>query len=110
MYSYAMEYAGYNHSNSLTTAQNEARTLLEKLPQLQKNSLRQPVVEKILNQMINVVNAIIDEYGKPDEIRVELARELKSSKYERNTADKINRAREADNKKIAERLEKDYNV
>lgn len=110
MYSYAMEYAGYNHSNSLTTAQNEARILLEKLPQLQKNSLRQPVVEKILNQMINVVNAIMDEYGKPDEIRVELARELKSSKDERNTADKNNRAREADNKKIAERLEKDYHV
>ena len=110
MYSYAMEYAGYNHSDSLTTAQNEARILLEKLPQLQKNSLRQPVVEKILNQMINVVNAIIEEYGKPDEIRVELARELKSSKDERNTADKNNRAREADNKKIAERLEKDYGV
>jgi CRISPR-associated endonuclease Csn1 len=110
MYSYAMEYAGYNHSNSLTTAQNEARILLEKLPQLQKNSLRQPVVEKILNQMINVVNAIINEYGKPDEIRVELARELKSSKDERNTADKNNRARESENKKIAERLENDYGV
>lgn len=110
MYSYAMEYAGYNHSNSLTKAQNEARTLLDKLPQLQKNSLRQPVVEKILNQMINVVNAIITEYGKPDEIRVELARELKSSKDERNKADKNNRAREADNKKIAERLENDYGV
>jgi CRISPR-associated endonuclease Csn1 len=110
MYNYAMEYAGFNHSNSLSKAENEARTLLEKLPQLQKNSLRQPVVEKILNQMINVVNAIITTYGKPDEIRVELARELKSSKDERNTADKNNRAREIDNKKIAERLENDYGV
>jgi CRISPR-associated endonuclease Csn1 len=110
MYNYAMLYAGFNHSNSLSKAENEARTLLEKLPQLQKNSLRQPVVEKILNQMINVVNAIITTYGKPDEIRVELARELKSSKDERNTADKNNRAREIDNKKIAERLENDYGV
>jgi CRISPR-associated endonuclease Csn1 len=110
MYDKAMLCAGFNHSNSLSKAENEARTLLEKLPQLQKNSLRQPVVEKILNQMINVVNAIITTYGKPDEIRVELARELKSSKDERNTADKNNRAREIDNKKIAERLENDYGV
>ncbi len=110
VYSYAMEYAGFNHSNSLTKAENEARVLLDKLPQLQKNSLRQPVVEKILNQMVNVVNAVIMEYGKPDEIRVELARELKSSKDERNTADKNNRAREVDNKKIADRLEKDYGI
>lgn len=110
VYSDAMEYAGYNHSNSLTKSQNEARVLLDKLPLLGKNSLRQPVVEKILNQMINVVNAIIEQYGRPHEIRVELARELKSSKDERNKADKNNRLREKDNKEIATMLEKDYGV
>lgn len=110
VYSDAMEYAGYNHSNSLTTAENKSRVLLKKLPQLQKNSLRQPVVEKILNQMINVVNAIIDKYGRLDEIRVELARELKSSKDERNKSDKMNRLREKENKEIALRLENDYGV
>lgn len=34
--------------------------------------------------MVNVVNAAIDEYGKPDEIRIELARELKKSAKERD--------------------------
>ena len=38
--------------------------------------------------MINVVNQVIETYGKPDEIRIELARELKKSAKERDEADK----------------------
>ncbi len=74
---------GYNHSKSLTKEENEQRELVEKLDALPKNSLRNPVVEKILNQMINVVNQIVDTYGKPDEIRIELARKLKKNAKER---------------------------
>ncbi len=61
------------------------RDSLELLP---KNSLRNPVVEKILNQMVNVVNAILADpsLGKPDEIRIELARELKKNAKEREEA------------------------
>ncbi|WP_299129529.1 hypothetical protein, partial [uncultured Winogradskyella sp.] len=61
----------------------EHRVLKPRLDLLKKNSLRNPVVEKILNQMVNVVNQIIDTYGKPDEIRIELARELKKNAKER---------------------------
>lgn len=83
-YSVACEYAGYRHSkSSLTKEEIENKVLKDKLELLPRNSLRNPVVEKILNQMVNVVNAIIDEYGKPDEIRIELARELKKSAKER---------------------------
>jgi CRISPR-associated endonuclease Csn1 len=110
VYSDAMEYAGYNHSNSISKAENEARKLLNKIPLLNKNSLRQPVVEKILNQMINIVNAIIEKYGRPDEIRVELARELKSSKDERSKAESRNNLNEKINKTIAKKLESEYGV
>jgi CRISPR-associated endonuclease Csn1 len=72
---------------------------------LPKNSLRQPIVEKIINQMINVVNAIIDAHGKPHEIRLELARELKQSKDERDAADKSNINNKKQNDLIATRLE-----
>jgi CRISPR-associated endonuclease Csn1 len=83
-YSVACEYAGYRHSkHSLTKEEIENKVLKDKLELLPRNSLRNPVVEKILNQMVNVVNAIIEEYGKPDEIRIELARELKKSAKER---------------------------
>lgn len=83
-YDVACTYAGYRHSeSSLTKKEIENKVLKDRLMLLPKNSLRNPVVEKILNQMVNVVNAIIDTYGKPDEIRVELARELKKNAKER---------------------------
>jgi len=83
-YSLACEYAGYRHSKaSLTKEELDHKQLKDKLTPLPKNSLRNPVVEKILNQMINVVNLAIQTYGKPDEIRIELARELKKSAKER---------------------------
>jgi len=82
-FSKACELAGYNHSSSLTKEELAKRPLKDKLELLKKNSLRNPVVEKILNQMVNLVNQAIDEYGKPDEIRIELARELKKSAKER---------------------------
>lgn len=84
-YSEACRLAGYNHSSFLTKEENENRPLKDKLGLLPKNSLRNPVVEKILNQMANVVNAVIEdsELGKPDEIRIELARELKKNAEER---------------------------
>lgn len=78
--------AGYgSHSNSLNKEQLENRSLKEKLDLLKKNSLRNPIVEKILNQMVHVVNSVIEhpQLGKPDEIRIELARELKKSVKER---------------------------
>lgn len=83
-YSVACEYAGYRHSKkSLTKEELNNKVLKDRLEILPKNSLRNPVVEKILNQMINVVNQVIDTYGKPDEIRIEMARELKKSAKER---------------------------
>lgn len=104
-YSEAMSYAGYDHSNSLTKDENLQRKLLEQLKPIPKNSLRQPIVEKILNQMVNVVNAIIEKYGKPDEIRIELARELKQSKDERNDTDKAMSKCQRENDAISKRLE-----
>lgn len=103
-YSYACDYIGINHSNSLTVAENNARQLLPRMPQLQKNELRQPVIEKILNQMVYVVNALLDKYGCIDEVRVELARELKQSKDERNSAYSNINKKERENKVIQERI------
>lgn len=83
-YDVACGYAGYRHSaSSLTKEELDNKVYKERLEILPKNSLRNPVVEKILNQMINVINLIIDIYGKPDEIRIELARELKKNAKER---------------------------
>lgn len=103
-YAQACGFAGYNHSNSLTKEEQEKVVTADRIELLAKNSLRQPVVEKILNQMINLVNKLIEKYGKPDEIRVELARELKQSKDERNDADKQNSLNKKLNDEISRRL------
>ena len=102
-YSEACTAVGYRHSNSPTSEEITERTLLEKIPLLQRNELRQPLVEKILNQMINLVNALKAEYGI-DEVRVELARELKMSREERERMAEGNRRREKENKAIAEKI------
>ncbi|HFD16190.1 MAG TPA: type II CRISPR RNA-guided endonuclease Cas9 [Rhodospirillales bacterium] len=60
-----------------------------------------PTVHVGLNQLRKLVNAIIETYGRPDEIHVELARELKLGrenrrKVEREQAGNRERNREAD--------------
>lgn len=110
-YSTACEHAGYNHSKrSLTKEQIAAKTLNDRLETLPKNSLRNPVVEKILNQMINVVNTLGGEYGRPDEIHIELARELKSSQADREKMTRQIAQGDADNARITEILQKDFGL
>ncbi len=108
-YSQACAHAGYNHSRrSLTKDELEEKVYKDKLELLPKNSLRNPVVEKILNQMINVINTIVTEYGKPDEIRIEMARELKSSAAEREKTTRAISQANTENQRIRDILEKDF--
>lgn len=89
IYSDACEAAGYKHSKqSLTKEEKESRKLEKHLELLPKNALRNPVVEKIINQMVHVVNGCIDEFGDFDEIHIEMARELKQNQKQREDATK----------------------
>ena len=109
-YSEACLLAGYNHSGLLTKAEQETRPLKPRLELLKRHSLRNPVVEKILNQMVNLVNEIIETYGKPDEIRIELARELKKSAKERAAMTKAIQLSQSNNEKLRLLLQKDFNI
>lgn len=111
VYSDACEKAGYRHSaRSLTREEIENKTLADHLSVIPKNSLRNPVVEKILNQMINVVNAVIDEYGRPDEIRIEMARELKKSAKERQEMTDSIKAAGDESDRIRKKLVNDFHI
>ncbi len=92
VYSDACEKAGYRHSKqSLTRQEIDQRVLSDHMALLPKGSLRNPVVEKILNQMIHVVNACIEEFGAFDEIHIEMARSLKQTKEQREkTSTRLN--------------------
>lgn len=122
-YDKACAEAGYRHSaSSLTKEEIANRPLKDKLELLKKNSLRNPVVEKILNQMVNVVNSLIQvnskkdkngnitEYFHFDEIRIELARELKKNAKERaEMTSNINEAR-TKHEKIIKLLQTEFGV
>ena len=64
---------------------------------------KNPVVLRAMGRMRRIVNAIIKIYGVPDEIHIELGRELKQSKKERIKIAKRNAENEATNKRMAER-------
>ncbi|MFV8337174.1 type II CRISPR RNA-guided endonuclease Cas9 [Flavobacterium sp. RSP29] len=112
IYDKACLMSGYNHSSSLTTEQNNERVLKDTLELLKKNSLRNPVVEKILNQMINVINAIIADpaMGKPDEIRVEMARELKNNNEQRSEMTKAINKSTAEHEQIRRLLHTEFGI
>lgn len=96
--------AGYNHSDADGTL-DFVEELAEQLEPIHSGELRNPAVERILNQCINVVNAILAQYGHPDDIHVELARELKQDAKKREKATSENNRRDKENKAIKELLE-----
>ncbi len=77
--------------------------VLEAVPQL-----RNPVVCRGLTELRKVVNGLIRQYGKPEMVRVELARDLKRSRKQREKITEQNEAnkyaRDAARKKTARRL------
>jgi CRISPR-associated endonuclease Csn1 len=116
-YDKACSEAGYRHSAaSLTKEEIKNRPLKDKLVLLRKNSLRNPVVEKILNQMVNVVNTLIDKNRKEnpdfrfDEIRIELGRELKKNAKERAEMTTNISASKIAHDKIITLLQKEFGV
>lgn len=89
-YDKAMEAAGFHHSDL------RPDRILETLPA--PPSIRNPIVQKALYEVRRVVNAIIRTHGRPDTIRVELAREAKRTRKEKDREAKQQR----DNKKLNE--------
>jgi CRISPR-associated endonuclease Csn1 len=120
MYAHACDSAGFRHSDYMTNDENNERTVDEKLELYKKNSLRNPVVEKIVNQVINLVNEIItnpeyltfEERNNKDsfEIRVELGRELRQSMEERNKTFSRNQKQEKRHKAIEEIIQKEVGI
>lgn len=63
------------------------------------DDLRNPIVNQTMFQVRKIVNAIIREYGNPDKIMIEMARDLKNSKKQRDEISK----KQNENQKINDR-------
>lgn len=94
----------YHHSATIDVVD-----LLEKLP-LGKDAdaaiqaIRNPIVITALFELRKLVNELIDEHGKIDEIKVEMARDLKISKSQRNKIRRDQKRLERENDRVKERL------
>ena len=110
-YDKACELAGYRHSaSSLTREELDNKTYQTQIELLPKNSLRNPVVEKILNQMIHVINQLARSYGRPDEIRIEMARDLRKSAQDREKTTKDIDNAKKENQRVTEILQKEFGL
>jgi len=67
--------------------------------------LPNPTAHVALNQLRRVVNAIVREHGKPDEIVVELARDMKRSWADRQETQRNQAANQRRNETIAREIE-----
>lgn len=91
MYDVACERAAFNHCNPKTGGRKYRR-----LPELE--STNNPVVDRALRQSRKVVNALIKEFGIPEQINIELAREVGKSRKERSKISDSQKELEAANK------------
>ena len=66
--------------------------------------IRNPLVHRVITELRAVVNAIVKRYGKPNAIRIELARDLKTSNKQKELITRQNSQREKERQKIAERI------
>lgn len=74
------------------------------------NCIAVPVVRRAVSQTIKVINAIIDKYGSPCAVNVELARELSKNFEERKKITQENNSKEVDYQRQLNRLREEYRV
>jgi CRISPR-associated endonuclease Csn1 len=94
----------YHHSANIQTPD-----LLEKLPTGKEadreiQAIRNPIVISALFELRKLVNELLEQHGKFDEIKVEMARDLKISKSQRRAMRLDQKRLERENDRIKERL------
>ncbi len=104
IYSKAKELAGYSLTKEIPVGE-----LLPPVSDALQN-LTNPLVHRALSEVRKVVNAIVREYGKPENVVVELARDLKSSAVQRRRIFRENLQRKGENEAIRDRLVSEFNI
>jgi CRISPR-associated endonuclease Csn1 len=100
-YDEACKLAGFDHSQP-----GKGEDVLDELPA--PDDLRNPVVMKALHETRKLVNAIIRKYGKPDTVRIEMAREMKMNQRQKANFIKNQSKLQKDNERINDLLRKEF--
>jgi len=102
----AIHAAGYLRSDELLRRALDHLPAPEKLKDTKIGDIPNPVVKRTLTELRKLVNAIIREYGKPDAIHIEMARNLKEGEKKRKAYSKHIAEIEKRRKEAAEEIEK----
>lgn len=82
----------------------------DEIKRLPLHSLRNPVVEQVVNEALMLMKDIWQHYGRPDEVVVELAREMKMTADDRKKMTKAMGDNERDRKRVAKILQEEFNI
>lgn len=120
-YAEAVNRCGFSHSDMRGDTQYKRLPYYNRLPELQRSlgkssgnpedppdvrfgRIANPTVHIGLNQLRRVCNALIDRYGAPAQIVVEIARDLKQSKDQKKKTADLNRNNRDANDRRREKL------
>lgn len=103
-YMKAVELAGYQRRDQRAVLAS-GHLGMDDLP-----NVTNPLVSSALFQVRKVVNGLIETYGTPSKIRVELVRELKNSRERRQEIIWEQRQNEKRNEDAVKRLEEDFGI
>lgn len=103
-YDVAAASAGFHHS---VKARPGGHT---KVPPIPIDAVTNPVVRRALSQTRKVINAIIDEWGMPEAVHIEVGREVAKSPEDRNKIEKSQRENEAKNDALKKRWKDEFGI
>ena len=68
------------------------------------NDITNPVVKRSVSQTIKVINAIIQKYGSPQAVNIELAREMSKNFQDRTNLEKEMKKRQQENERAKQQI------
>lgn len=102
--------AGLMYGSHSRLNPGDAYNSWEEIKTLKTHSLRNPVVEQIVNETLMVVKDIWKVYGRPDEIHLEMLRSLKQNAKQRQKSNSRMRNRERERKGTEAKLIKEFGI
>ncbi|MFI3162889.1 MAG: type II CRISPR RNA-guided endonuclease Cas9 [Bacillota bacterium] len=107
-YTESLTLAGYQLSANIAT--EKRRTLKGKDIVDSINEITSPTVKRAVSQTIKVINAIINQYGSPMFVNIELAREVGKSFSERMQIDKSMKENQTNNERILNKIKSEFGI
>ncbi|MBP3917218.1 type II CRISPR RNA-guided endonuclease Cas9 [Clostridium sp.] len=101
--------SGYTYSDACALAGYDIKTIYKggrskKLPIIEIDEIVNPVLGRALSQARKVINAVIDMYGSPESIHIELAKNIDRNKSDRNKSERFQKENKVEKNKAKEEL------